>query len=182
MFRIYNKKRIAEELFSVNLTQDEINAVMGGNLFLDHPELKQEDCVVIERDNEVQNPLYDEVKREIREMTREEKILLLEEIDLLVDGEYLENGEIKEIKYIKELGYYRPAWDKELHIWEEGTTREEFIEMRKNKILEYSKLEEEKRIFENTKFPSENEVEVIIEKMAILEADINNLQEKIKLL
>ena len=52
----------------------------------------------------------------------------------------------------------------------------------KNKILEYSKLEEEKRIFENTKFPSENEVEVIIEKMAILEADINNLQEKIKLL
>ena len=180
MFRIYNKKRIAEELFSVNLTQEEINAVMGGNIFLDHPELKEGDCVVIEMDNKVQNPTWD--GNELREMTREEKIFLLEEIDLLVDGEYLENGEIKEIKYIKELGYYRPTWDKELHIWEEGTTREEFIEMRKNKILEYSKLEEEKRIFENTKFPSENEVEVIIEKMAILEADINNLQEKIKLL
>lgn len=180
MFRIYNKKRIAEELFSVNLTQEEINAVMGGNIFFDHPELKEEDCVVIERDNEVQNPTWD--GNELREMTREEKILLLEEIDLLVDGEYLENGEIKEIKYIKELGYYRPTWNKELHIWEEGTTKEEFIEMRKNKILEYSKLEEEKRIFENTKFPSENEVEVIIEKMAILEVDINNLQEKIKAL
>lgn len=182
MFRVYSKEKVSKELFTVNLLQGEIDTVMGGNLFLDHPELKQEDCVVIERDNEVQNPLYDEVKREIREMTREEKILLLEEIDLLVDGEYLENGEIKEIKYIKELGYYRPTWDKELHIWEEGTTREEFIEMRKNKILEYSKLEEEKRIFENTKFPSENEVEVIIEKMAILEADINNLAEKIKAL
>lgn len=180
MFRIYNKKRIAEELFSVNLTQDEINAVMGGNIFLDHPELKEGDCVVIEMDNKVQNPTWD--GNELREMTREEKILLLEEIDLLVDGEYLENGEIKEIKYIKELGYYRPTWNKELHIWEEGTTKEEFIEIRKNKILEYSKLEEEKRIFENTKFPSENEVEVIIEKMAILEADINSLQEKIKLL
>lgn len=180
MFRIYNKKRIAEELFSVNLTQEEINAVMGGNIFLDHPELKEEDCVVIERDNEVRNPTWD--GNELREMTREEKILLLEEIDLLVNGEYLENGEIKEIKYIKELGYYRPTWNKELHIWEEGTTREEFIEMRRNKILEYSKLEEEKRIFENIKFPSEDEVEVIIEKMAILEADINNLQEKIKLL
>lgn len=180
MFRIYNKKRIAEELFSVNLTQEEINAVMGGNLFLDHPELKQEDCVVIEMDNEVQNPTWD--GNELREMTREEKILLLEETDLLVNGEYLENGEIKEVKYIKELGYYRPTWNKELHIWEEGTTREEFIEMRRNKILEYSKLEEEKRIFENIKFPSEDEVEVIIEKMAILEADINNLQEKIKLL
>lgn len=131
-----------------------------------------------------ENPILYPIEEngEIREMTREEKILLLEEIDLLVDGEYLENGEIKEIKYIKELGYYRPTWDKELHIWEEGTTREEFIEMRKNKILEYSKLEEEKKIFENTKFPSENEVEVIIEKMAILEADINNLAEKIKAL
>lgn len=180
MFRIYNKKMIAEELFSVNLTQEEINAVMGGNLFLDHPELKQEDCVVIEMDNEVQNPTWD--GNELREMTREEKILLLEETDLLVNGEYLENGEIKEVKYIKELGYYRPTWNKELHIWEEGTTKEEFIEMRRNKILEYSKLEEEKRIFENIKFPSEDEVEVIIEKMAILEADINNLQEKIKLL
>lgn len=128
------------------------------------------------------NPILDKKTGEIREKTREEKILLDKKLDLLADGEYLENGEIKEIKYIKELGYYRPVWDKELHIWEEGTTREEFIEMRKNKILEYSKLEEEKRIFENTKFPSENEVEVIIEKMAILEADINNLQEKIKLL
>lgn len=182
MFRVYSKEKVSKELFTVNLLQGEIDTVMGGNLFLDHPELKQEDCVVIERDNEVQNPLYDEVKREIREMTREEKILLLGEEDLLINGEYIENNEIKEIKYDENLKYYRPTWDKELHIWEEGTTREEFIEMRKNKILEYSKLEEEKRIFENTKFPSENEVEVIIEKMAILEADINNLQEKIKLL
>lgn len=180
MFRVYSKEKVSKELFTVNLLQEEVETVLEGNLFLDHPELKEEDCVVIERDNEVRNPTWD--GNELREMTREEKILLLEEIDLLVDGEYLENGEIKEIKYIKELGYYRPTWDKELHIWEEGTTREEFIEMRKNKILEYSKLEEEKKIFENTKFPSGNEVEVIIEKMAILEADINNLQEKIKLL
>lgn len=180
MFRIYNKKRIAEELFSVNLTQEEINAVMGGNIFLDHPELKEGDCVVIERDNEVQNPTWD--GNELREMTREEKILLLEEIDLLVDGEYLENGEIKEVKYIKELGYYRPAWNKELHIWEEGTTKEEFIEMRKNKILEYSKLEEDKKALESSKFPVDEEIKAITERMAILEVDINNLQEKIKAL
>jgi len=182
MFRIYNKKMIAEELFSVNLTQEEINAVMGGNLFLDHPELKEEDCIVIEKDTAVQNPTFDESREEIREMTREEKILLLEEIDLLVDGEYLENGEIKEIKYIKELGYYRPTWNKELHIWEEGTTKEEFIEIRKNKILEYSKLEEDKKTLESSKFPIDEETKVITERMAILEADISNLQEKIKAL
>lgn len=180
MFRVYSKEKVSKELFTVNLLQEEVETVLEGNLFLDHPELKEEDCVVIERDNEVRNPTWD--GNELREMTREEKILLLEEIDLLVDGECLENGEIKEIKYIKELGYYRPTWDKELHIWEEGTTKEEFIEMRRNKILEYSKLEDEKRILEGSKFPIDEEIKAITERMAILEADINNLQEKIKLL
>ena len=74
---------------------------------------------------------------------------------------------------------FLPNWNGDE--WLEGS-KEELINLRKNKILEYGKLEEEKRIFENTKFPLENEVKVIIEKMAILEADINNLQEKIKAL
>ena len=74
---------------------------------------------------------------------------------------------------------FLPNWNGDE--WLEGS-KEELINLRKNKILEYGKLEEEKRIFENTKFPLGNEVEVIIEKMAILEADINNLAEKIKLL
>lgn len=74
---------------------------------------------------------------------------------------------------------FLPNWNGDE--WLEGS-KEKLIELRKNKILEYGKLEEEKRIFENTKFPLENEVEVIVEKMSILEADINNLQEKIKAL
>ena len=180
MFRVYSKEKVSKELFTVNLLQEEVETVLEGNLFLDHPELKEGDCVVIEMDNKVQNPTWD--GNELREMTREEKILLLEEIDLLVDGEYLENGEIKEIKYIKKLGYYRPTWNKELHIWEEGTTKEEFIEMRKNKILEYSKLEEDKKALESSKFPIDEEIKAITERMAILEVDINNLQEKIKAL
>lgn len=94
---------------------------------------------------------------------------------MLVDGEYLENEEIKEIKYIKELGYYRPTWNKELHIWEEGTTKEEFIEIRKNKILEYSKLEEDKKLLENSKFSTLEEIELIVNKMQILEVEINNI-------
>ncbi|WP_278572167.1 hypothetical protein [Fusobacterium ulcerans] len=175
MFRVYSKEKISKELFTVNLLQEEVETVLEGNLFLDHPELKEEDCIVIEKDTAVQNPTFDESREEIREMTREEKILLLEEIDLLADGEYLENGEIKEIKYIKELGYYRPTWDKELHIWEEGTTKEEFIEIRKNKILEYSKLEEDKKLLENSKFSTLEEIELIVNKMQILEVEINNI-------
>ena len=173
MFRVYSKEKVSKELFTVNLLQEEVETVLEGNLFLDHPELKEEDCVVIEMDNEVRNPTWD--GNELREMTREEKILLLEEIDLLVDGEYLENGEIKEVKYDENLKYYRPTWDKELHIWEEGTTREEFIEMRKNKILEYSKLEEDKKLLENSKFSTLEEIELIVNKMQILEVEINNI-------
>lgn len=101
---------------------------------------------------------------------------------MFVDWEYLDNGEIKEIKHIKELGYYRPTWNKELHIWDEGTTKEKFIEIRKNKILEYSKLEEDKKALESSKFPIDEETKAITERMAILEVDINNLQEKIKAL
>lgn len=121
------------------------------------------------------NPILDKKTGEIREKTREEKILLDKKLDLLADGEYLENGEIKEIKYIKELGYYRPTWNKELHIWEEGTTKEEFIEIRKNKILEYSKLEEDKKLLENSKFSTLEEIELIVNKMQILEVEINNI-------
>lgn len=76
-------------------------------------------------------------------------------------------------------GLFLPNWNGEK--WLEGS-KEKLIELRKDKILEYGNLEEEKKLFENTKFPLENEVEVIIDKMAILEAVINNLQEKIKAL
>lgn len=175
MFRVYSKEKVSKELFTVNLLQGEIDTVMGGNLFLDHPELKQEDCIVIEKDTAVQNPLYDEAKREIREMTREEKILLLGDTELLVDGEWLEDEKIKKIKYDEELGYYRKVWNKELHIWEEGTTEEEFIEIRKNKILEYTELEKEKQALADSKFPAEAEIKIIEEKMQILETEINNI-------
>lgn len=125
MFRIYSKEKVSKELFTVNLLQEEVDTVMRGNLFLDHPELNIEDCIVVEKDTTIQNPTFDKVREEIREMTREEKILWLEEIDLLIDGEYIEKGEIKEIKYDKNLGFLNPAWDKENHIWYEKATSEE---------------------------------------------------------
>lgn len=175
MFRVYSKEKISKELFTVNLISAEVQTVMEGNLFLDHPELKQEDCIVIEKDTAVQNPLYDEAKREIREMTREEKILLLGDTELLLDGEWLDDEKIKKIKYDEKLGYYRKVWNRELHIWEEGTTKEEFIEMRKNKILEYSKLEEDKRLLESSKFSTLEEINLIVEKMNLLKEEIDKI-------
>lgn len=65
---------------------------------------------------------------------------------------------------------------------EETFSKEQLINLRKNKIVEYEKLEEEKKLLEGSKFSSEDEIKVIVEKMTVLEGNINNLQEKIKLL
>ena len=126
------------------------------------------------------NPILDRKTGEIREKTREELILLDNKLELLQDGEYVEAGEIIVVEAPENL--VKKTWDKNTHIWKEGATREELIEERKNKIIEYEKLEEEKKLLENSKFSSSNEIEAIMEKMIVIEGSINELADKIKLL
>lgn len=126
------------------------------------------------------NPIIDTISGNIREKTREELILLDNKLELLQDGEYVEDGEIIVVEALDNL--IKKVWNEEVHIWEEGATREELIEERKNKIVEHEKLEEEKKLLEGSKFSTEYEIKAITERMAILEVDINNLAEKIKLL
>lgn len=102
MFRIFNKETIAKELFTVNLDSSEVQTVMEGNLFLDHPELNPDDCCVIEQNQEIQYPTYDELEDTIREMTlieryknklyqlEENEIVLNNEIIRLEEGQYLD--------------------------------------------------------------------------------------------
>jgi hypothetical protein len=116
------------------------------------------------------NPILEE--GELREATKLEKVLN-GEVELLEDGEYIEAGKIIVVEAPDNL--IKKVWNKELHIWKEGTTKEEFIEMRKNKILEYSKLEEDKKALENSKFSTLEEIELIVNKMQILEVEINNI-------
>lgn len=124
------------------------------------------------------NPVLDKKVGEIREKTREELILIDNKLELLQDGEYVEDGEIIVVEAPKNL--IKKVWNKEIHTWEEGATREELIEERKNKILEYKKLKDDKKDLEESGFSSEGEILMLSEKMALLEADINNLAEKIK--
>lgn len=124
------------------------------------------------------NPVLDKKTGEIREKTREELILLDNKLELLQDGEYVEAGEIIVVEAPDRL--IKKVWNKEAHIWEEGATREELIEERKNKILEYKKLKDDKKDLEDSGFSSEEEITMIVEKMELLEANINNLAEKIK--
>lgn len=130
-------------------------------------------------ETEIQYPIIDET-RILRDKTREERILLDDEQDLLNDGEYVENGKIIFIEYDKALNYYKKAWDKENHIWYDTTTEEEFIEMRKNKILKYSELEKQKKELESSKFSSADEIQMITEEMLLIEKEINTLAEKIE--
>lgn len=124
------------------------------------------------------NPVLDKKTREIREKTREELILIDNKLELLQEGEYVETGEIIVVEAPENL--IKKVWNKEVHIWEEGATREELIEERKNKILEYKKLKDDKKDLEESGFSSGEEILMLSEKMTLLEVDINNLAEKIK--
>lgn len=178
MFRIYNKEKIPKEIFTVNLTKEEIKTVLGGNIFMDHPELNKNEHIVLEMEFPFINPILD--NGEIREMTREEQILILGDETLLENGEYINKGKILKKEIPKDL--ISPIWNKDKKVWEEGMIKEELLELRKNKIIEYEKLEEEKKLLEGSKFSSEDEMKAIIEKMAVIEGSINELADKIKAL
>lgn len=68
MFRIFNKDVISKELFTVNLSQQEVDVVLEGDLFKDHPELSPQACIVVEQDYPFSFPTFDREKNTIREM------------------------------------------------------------------------------------------------------------------
>lgn len=138
---------------------------------------KWEDTMIIS-ETKFYNPILD--NGTLREKTREELILLDNKLELLQDGEYISKNKILKKEIPENLIY--PVWNKDKKVWEEGIKKEQAIELRKNKIVEYEKLEEEKKLLENSKFSTEYEIKAITEKMAILEGYINTLSEKIKLL
>ena len=89
---------------------------------------------------EFQNPILD--SEVIREKTREELILLDNQIELLQDGEYIENNRITRIEAPSYL--FKKLWNKEINTWEEGATLEE-INLEVNKLIdEFTILGEQK--------------------------------------
>ena len=73
MFRIFNKDVISKELFTVNLSQQEVDVVLEGDLFKDHPELSPQACIVVEQDYPFSFPTFDREKNTIREMSLYER-------------------------------------------------------------------------------------------------------------
>ena len=123
MFRIYTKEKISKEVFNVNLDASELQSVMGGNVFLDHPELNKDDYIIVEQENPFICPIYNAEKNIIEEATREQRILLFQETDLLQDGEYVDRETVITVPCNE--NFFRKTWDKEFHVWKEGATEEE---------------------------------------------------------
>lgn len=87
--------------------------------------------------------------------------------DKLLENPILEDGKLKERE--KEITPYVP-------------TKEQLIEQKTDYILEYEKLAADKKVIENSKFSTEDEIKAITEKMDVIEGSINELADKIKLL
>ena len=177
MIIVYTKEKEPKEIFNTILTRTEVE--QSGGLFIDHPELREEDCIVIEVERPFENPISDDLES-VREMTREELILMKNKTELLLDGEYIEAREIKTIE--KPLDLIRPIWNRELHIWNEGMTKEELMLKRKDLIMQYKKAKEEISVLEefSTEFESDGTVELLKIKMAEIKKEIDDLLFKIK--
>ena len=139
MFRIYDKNIIAKEIFSVNLTQEEVEIVLEGNLFKDHPELNPQDYVVIEQDYPFDYPTYDELEDTIREMTLIERhkngLYELEEHEVVYNNDILrlEPGQFINLEGILQtvpkIEGTRVEWNWELNKWEDVATELEVAEL-----------------------------------------------------
>ncbi|KYM44113.1 hypothetical protein A2U15_07410 [Fusobacterium necrophorum subsp. funduliforme] len=133
VFRIYTKEKNSRELFNVNLTKDEVDKAMGGNIFLDHPDIDKESCVVIEREEPFTYPTFSD--NNIREKTREE--LVEEGIEIeLQEGEVIQDKKL--VTFPKPSEYH--AWNG--HEWiadlerAKKEKRNELKEIRNQKIEE----------------------------------------------
>ena len=177
MIIVYTKEKEPKELFNTILTRTEVE--QSGGLFIDHPELREEDCIVIEVERPFENPISDDLES-VREMTREELILMKNKTELLLDGEYIEAREIKTIE--KPLDLIRPIWNRELHIWNEGMTKEELMLKRKDLIMQYKEIKTEIETLEefSAEFESDNTIVLLREQMSKIKKEIDDLLVKIK--
>ena len=138
MFRIFNKAVIAKELFTVNLSQQEVDVVLEGDLFKDHPELSHKACIVVEQDYPFSFPTFDRELNTIREMSLYERYknslygLQFNEVEYKNDILTLEAGqyvnEAGELITVPKIEGVRVEWDWNTHTWEDKATNLEVVE------------------------------------------------------
>jgi len=140
MFYIYTKEKRAKIKFTVNLTAEEVKQFMDNNLFLDYPELNQDDYVIVERTESFKYPTYDAATNSIREMSRNE--LIEEGIEIQLEpGEIIRDKKLIKVPKPKKNEKYL-IWDREKGIWEYDSKKEkedyfQLVDTLKAEALEY---------------------------------------------
>lgn len=121
------------------------------------------------------------VDGKLREMTREEKILLLGDSVLLQYGEYIEDNKIIKVPN-PSTKYLTYNWNGESFSWQLTTTKEELMNLRKEKIIKYAEVKKEIATLEEfaDEFESDDTVEMLRLQMKQLKKEINELLEVIK--
>lgn len=154
-------KKIVDNAESVELAMAEIFA-----------DWRTGDVLVI-KNTSIVYPILDSTTNEIREMTREEKVVLLNMVELLEDGEVVVNSKITKIEPVD---IYQPVWNKELGVWIEGVTKEELIQIRTQKLLQYKEVKDNIATLEEfTEFDNQAEIESLRKQLEDLKVEINNL-------
>lgn len=138
MFYIYDKQKIANLLFTVNQTKEEVDIIAGGDLFIDHKDLNKYDCCVIEQDYQFIHPTYDTSSQTIREMTKYEQfknglyVLSFNEKEYKGDIITLEPGQYidpqGELVTVPPIDGFRVEWNWETNEWEEKATNLEIVQ------------------------------------------------------
>lgn len=112
----YKKEKIAKMVGSLAYDDEDIKKFMGGNPFIDYPQLNHDNTIISEQ--YIEYPTWD--GNELRNMTREE-ICEYYDLSILTDGEVYENGKITKIDPPSD--FFKPVWS--YPNWYEGATQEE---------------------------------------------------------
>ena len=132
MYRVYSKEIISKEIFNYNIDSTELETIMGGNIFLDHPELNQEDYIVVQQEHAFEYPTYRVERNVIEEMTLIERYknglyeLLPHQVEYkgdiitLQQGQYISpEGELITVPKIEGV---RIEWNWDTNEWEDVAT------------------------------------------------------------
>ena len=143
------------------------------------PEWQDGDILVI-APQPLRYPKLSEDGQTLIEMTREE-VCATRDLSVLGDGEKFQDGHIVQVPN-PSTKYLRYNWNRNTFEWELATTKEELMNLRKNKILKYAELKKEIETLTefSDEFESDNTIEMLKKQMEQLKKEINELLQIIK--
>ena len=179
MFIIYTKAKLPKKVFVVNLTKQEVDGCLNGDLFVDNKDLNPENYIVVENYDLFQYPISDDLES-VREATREEQILFYDKKELLLEGEIVQNNKVIVVEPSEE--FVQKKWDFEKKVWLEGAKKEEIILKRKDLILEYANIKNQISQLEELRdeFESDEAVSLLKIKLGEIKKKIDNYVKIIK--